>query len=158
MCARIIAHTVCFMRTYVLIYTCIYVQHTAYTVLHAYMSYVIRTCTYMHVYCTYVHVYDFIGAVCWVDSAGSIKNVRPPLLMHPPSHRVRVAAHQQCNRNRRSRKGGRLRLSRVSANGIYDTNYPQSYVSPVRRQWAASQVDELWDRWRVVEVKKRRRT
>ena len=92
------------------------------------------------------------------SAAGSIKNVRPPLLMHYPSHRLRAVAHQLCNRNRRSRKGGRLRLSRVSANGIYDTNDPQSYVSPFRRQWAASQVDELWDRWRAVEVKKRRRT
>ena len=92
------------------------------------------------------------------SAAGSIKNVRPPSLMQYPINRMRATAHQQCNRGRRSRKGDRLRLSRVSANGIYDTNDPQSYVSPVRRQWAASQVDELWDRWRAVEVKKRRRT
>ena len=92
------------------------------------------------------------------SAAGSIKNVRPPPLMHYPIHRLRATAHQKCNRDRRSRKGDRLRLSRVSANGIYDTNDPQSYVSQVRRQWAASQVDELWDRWRAVEVKKRRRT
>ena len=45
----------------------------------------------------------------------------------------------------------------MSANGIYDTNDPLSYVSPVRREWAASQVDELWDRWRAVEVKSQKR-
>ncbi len=84
------------------------------------------------------------------SAAGSIKNVRPPPLMHYPIHRLQATAHQQCNRNRRSRKGDRLRLPRVSANGIYNTNDPQSYVSPVRRQWAASQVDELWDQWRAV--------
>jgi hypothetical protein len=92
------------------------------------------------------------------SSAGSIKNVRPPPLMHPLTHGSRATAHQQCNRDRRSRRGGRLRSSRVSANGIYDTNDPQSYISPGRRQRTASQVDELWDRWRAVEVKKRRRT
>ena len=91
-------------------------------------------------------------------AAGSIKNVRPPPLIRHPIHGVRATARQQCNRDRRSRKGGRLRSSRVSANGIYDTNDPQSYIPPVRRQRTASQVDELWDRWRVVEVKKRRRT
>ena len=92
------------------------------------------------------------------SAAGSIKNVRPPPLIRHPIHGVRATARQQCNRDRRSRKGGRLRSSRVSANGIYDTNDPQSYIPPVRRQRTASQVDELWDRWRVVEVKKRRRT
>ena len=92
------------------------------------------------------------------SAAGSIKNVRPPPLIHHPIHGVRATARQQCNRDRRSRGGGRLRPSRVSANGIYDTNDPQSHISPVRRQRTASQVDELWDRWRAVEVKKRRRT
>ena len=92
------------------------------------------------------------------SAAGPIKNIRSPPLIHHPIRGVRATVRQQCNRDRRSRNGGRLRPSRVSANGIYDTNDPQSYVAPVRRQRAASQVDELWDRWRAVEVKKRRRT
>ena len=92
------------------------------------------------------------------SAAGSIKNVRPPPLVHHPIHGSRATVHQQCHRDRRSRGGGRLRPSRMSANGIYDTNDPRSYISPARRQRTASQVDELWDRWRAVEVKKRRRT
>ena len=92
------------------------------------------------------------------SKAGSIKNVRPPPIIHYPNSRLGTKTHQQCCRGGKSRKGNRFRLPRVSVNGIYDTNDPQSYVSPVRRRWAVSQVDELWDRWRAVEVKKRRRT
>ena len=90
--------------------------------------------------------------------AGSITYVRPPPIIYFSNNRLGTKEHQQCNRGGRSCKENRLRLPRVSANGIYDTNDPQSHVSPVRRRRAASQVDELWDRWRAVEVKKRRRT
>ncbi len=87
-------------------------------------------------------------------------NVRPPPLASSLHHRLGTQAQWQCHRHGRSRQGNRLRLPRVGAHGIYDTNDPQSYISPVCRRLTASQVDEfkLWDRWRMVEGKKRWRT
>ena len=85
-------------------------------------------------------------------------NVRPPPLASSQHHRLGTQAQWQCPRHGRSRQGNRLKLPRVGAYGTYDTNDPQSYISPVRRRRTVSHVDELWDRWRMVEGKKRRRT
>ncbi len=85
-------------------------------------------------------------------------NVRPPPVTSSQNHRLGTQAHRQCPRHGKSRQGNGLRLPWVGANGIYDSNDPQSYISPVRRRRTASQIDELWDQWRIVEVKKRRRT
>jgi hypothetical protein len=57
-------------------------------------------------------------------------NVRPPLTSSQ-NHRLGTQAHWQCPRHGRSRQGNRLRLPRVGAHGIYDTNDPQPYISPV---------------------------
>jgi hypothetical protein len=94
------------------------------------------------------------------QKVGSIRNVRlrPLPIIRNPNIRLGAQAHQQRTRSGRSTKVNRLRLPRVSAHGIYDTNDPQSYVAPVRRRWAASQADELWYQWRMVEAEKRRRT
>ncbi len=91
-------------------------------------------------------------------AASRVDQECPPPLTSSQNHRLGTQAHRQCPRNGRSRQGNRLRLPRVGAHGIYDTNDPQSYISPVRQRRTASQVDELWDRWRVVEAKKRRGT
>ena len=101
--------------------------------------------------------FALITAAHRVRQVGST-NVRPPPLASSQHHRLGTQAQWQCPRHWRSRQGNRLRLPRVGAHGIYDTNDPQSYISPACGLWTASQVDELWDLWRMVEGKKRRRT
>jgi hypothetical protein len=90
-------------------------------------------------------------------------NARPPPLASSQHHSSQhhssgTQAQWQGSRHGRSRPRNRLRLLRVGAHGTYDTNDPLSYLSPVCRRRTASHVDELWDRWRLVEGKKRRRT
>jgi hypothetical protein len=69
-----------------------------------------------------------LTAAHWERKVGST-NVRPPPLTSSQNHRLGTQAHRQCPRHGRSRQGNRLRLPRVGAHGIYDTNDPQSYFS-----------------------------
>ncbi len=68
-------------------------------------------------------------------------NVQPPPLTSSQNYRLGTQAQRQCPRHGRSRQGNRLTLPRVGAYGIYDTNDPQSYISPVCRRRTATQED-----------------
>jgi len=85
--------------------------------------------------------------------------ISPPTVHHLNSRRrAKTQTYRQCTQAVRNRQGNRLRLPRANINGIYDINDQRSYVSLGRRQRGMTEMEEVWGRWRAVEVKKRRRT
>ena len=90
--------------------------------------------------------------------AGSNRRVRPPLTLHPSRRGGGRQASQHCNQGARTRPGNRLRILRGNVNARYDIDDPQSYVSQGRKRKVPDQSAVLWDRWRAMDGKKRRRT
>ena len=90
--------------------------------------------------------------------AGSSRRVRPPLILRPSCRGGGRQANQHCNQGALTCLGNRQRILRGTVNARYDIDDPQSYVSQGRKRKVPDQSAVLWDRWRAMDGKKRRRT